>query len=334
MYFSRNLPSSDFLARPPCIAARPNHLLSCLRSSIPPRRPLISRAQNEQSRRARHCRRCPIPRLGRESSCRSRHRPGAPFKPEALARLAEPQKTDRARFETLGLTWQTPRSGSGNWTGNYVASQEAIRTPEAGNDSSFQNWSRGTNQLTGQSLLRNLTAAIRDFVVLSDHAAVAMALWAVHARPRPRRREDFPRLALSSPDKRCGKTTALLVMQKLVPKPLSASNITSAVLLRVVESERPTLLIDEADTFLKGNEELRGILNSGHNRDLASVWRTVGEDHEPRRFDTWAPVAVAMIGRLPDTLADRSIEIDMRRKRPTDEVKKFRADKIRPPRRS
>ena len=52
-------------------------------------------------------------------------------------------------------------------------------------------------------------------------------------------------------------------------------------IFRVVELQRPTLLIDEADTFLPENEELRGILNSGH-RQGGSVIRTVGEDFEPR----------------------------------------------------
>jgi putative DNA primase/helicase len=49
------------------------------------------------------------------------------------------------------------------------------------------------------------------------------------------------------------------------------------------------VLIDEADTFLGDNDELRGILNGGHNRISAYVWRSVGEDHEPRKFNVWAP---------------------------------------------
>lgn len=48
---------------------------------------------------------------------------------------------------------------------------------------------------------------------------------------------------------------------------------------------------------------VRGILNSGYTRDAAFVVRTVGDDNEPCRFSTWAAKAVALIGRLPDTLA-------------------------------
>jgi hypothetical protein len=69
----------------------------------------------------------------------------------------------------------------------------------------------------------------------------------------------------------------------------------------LVEIQHPTLLIDEADTFLSENEELRGILNSGHRRG-GSVIRTVGEDFEPRAFSTYSACAIALIGKLPATL--------------------------------
>ena len=88
----------------------------------------------------------------------------------------------------------------------------------------------------------------------------------------------------------------------------------------------PTLLIDEADTFLKENDELRGILNTGHRRG-GQVTRTVGDDHEPRQFSTWAPAVIAMIGRLPDTLNDRSVVISLRRRKPSEKVESFRSDR-------
>ena len=68
-------------------------------------------------------------------------------------------------------------------------------------------------------------------------------------------------------------------------------------------------------------------MNSGHTRNGAVI-RTVGEDHEPRQFKTWAPVTIAKIGSLPDTLEDRSIVIRMRRKRPDERVAKFRLGRV------
>ncbi len=51
-------------------------------------------------------------------------------------------------------------------------------------------------------------------------------------------------------------------------------------------------------------------------------------DHEPRRFKVWAPKAIAMIGRLPDTLEDRSIVVPLRRKRDGEAVERFRVDRL------
>jgi putative DNA primase/helicase len=82
----------------------------------------------------------------------------------------------------------------------------------------------------------------------------------------------------------------------------------------VGEAAQPTLLIDETDTFVKENDQLRGVLNSGHSRATAFVIRCQGDGNQPRCFSTWAPIALAGIGKLPTTLADRSIEIKLKRK--------------------
>ena len=114
----------------------------------------------------------------------------------------------------------------------------------------------------------------------------------------------------------------------LVPRPLPASNITSAALFRAVEKWCPTVLVDEADTFLRDSDQLRGVLNCGHNRGAAYVIRTVGDDHEPRQFKTWAPKAIALIGKLPETLASRAIPIELRRMAIGETVEPIRADRL------
>jgi hypothetical protein len=55
--------------------------------------------------------------------------------------------------------------------------------------------------------------------------------------------------------------------------------------------------------------------------------RLVGDNHEPRQFSTWAAVAIALIGKLPDTLQDRSILIRMRRRLSSESIAQFRADR-------
>lgn len=179
----------------------------------------------------------------------------------------------------------------------------------------------------GEVLLVDLTETFNRFLALPDGAAVGLALWAVHAHAHDASPVS-PVLAVTSPEKRCGKTTLLELLSALVPRPLPASNLTPAVVFRAVEKWHPTLLVDEADTFLRRGDELRGVLNSGHRRSLAFVPRCVGDDHEVRTFRTWAPKAVALIGELPDTLADRSIEIRMRRRAPGEEVERLRLDAL------
>src|SRR4029077_15775461 len=68
-----------------------------------------------------------------------------------------------------------------------------------------------------------------------------------------------------------------------------------------------------------------GILNSGH-RQGGSVIRTVGEDFEPRSFSTYSASAIALIGKLPATLTDRSVPIELRRRRPDEPIQAFRFD--------
>jgi hypothetical protein len=52
----------------------------------------------------------------------------------------------------------------------------------------------------------------------------------------------------------------------------------------------------------------------------------VGDDHEPRTFSTYCAVAIALIGKLPPTLHDRSIVIDLKRRLRSEKVESFRLD--------
>lgn len=184
----------------------------------------------------------------------------------------------------------------------------------------------------GAVLLGELVRTFTRYVALPEGAATALALWVLHAHAHNAAAVS-PILAITSPEKRCGKTTLLHVLGALVPRPLPASNITPAALFRAVERFGPTLLVDEADTFIREREELRGVLNSGHARASAVVVRAVasGDDYEAVAFSTWAPKAVALIDSgttLPDTLRDRSIELRMRRRAPGEEVERLRLDRL------
>jgi putative DNA primase/helicase len=176
-------------------------------------------------------------------------------------------------------------------------------------------------------LLDGVVSRIRTHLAMTEHDAVAMALWCVHAHAHAGAQVS-PILAFVSPEKRCGKSTALTITAGLSPRPLPASNITAAAVFRAVEKLRPTLLIDEADTFIGENEGLRGVLNSGHTRSMASVVRLVGDNYDIGKFSTWSPKAIAMIGELPSTLADRAVTVRLRRKQAEDPVAPLRLDRL------
>lgn len=179
----------------------------------------------------------------------------------------------------------------------------------------------------GAALLDDLAATFSRFIVLPDHGAATLALWTVFSHALDAF-DIAPILALVAPEKRCGKSNTLIVLSELVPRPLLSGNVTASSLFRAVEKWGPTLLADEAETYLKDKEEFRGIINCGHTRKTAFVVRSVGDDHEPKRFKTWAAKALAMIGTPPDTIKDRSIIVRLRRKGPGEEVERLRLDRL------
>lgn len=181
--------------------------------------------------------------------------------------------------------------------------------------------------VVGADLADELEEVFSRYIVLPQGAAAALALWTLHSHAHDASAVS-PILAITSPEKRCGKSTLLSLLGALTRRPLPVANVTVAALFRAAEQWQPTLLIDEADTFLRDSEDLRGILNSGHTRGAAFVLRVVGDACEVRKFSTWTPKAIALIGRMHPTLMDRSIEIRMRRKRPEEEVDRLRLDRL------
>jgi putative DNA primase/helicase len=174
-------------------------------------------------------------------------------------------------------------------------------------------------------LLDDLATTFERHVVLPRYAAQTLAMWVLHNWTL-NASDVSPFMVLKSPLMRCGKTTVLIILQYLTRNSELAANISPAAIFRYIEEQQPTLLIDEADTFVRSSDEIRGILNSGHTRTAAYVIRSVeiGGEYHAKRFSTWAPKAIATIGGLPETIADRSITITMQRKTPGQKVERLR----------
>lgn len=179
----------------------------------------------------------------------------------------------------------------------------------------------------GAELLAAITAELKKYLAMPELAPEAVALWTIHTHIF----DAFwctPYLAIESPLPSCGKSTLLSAVGFLANKTVSASNISAAALFRTIEKYQPTLMLDEAETFLRHDaNELRGIVNSGHSKNNPYVFRCVGDDDEPRGFLTYCPKAMCSIGPLPTTIESRSIVIKMRRKQPGERLERFREDR-------
>jgi hypothetical protein len=184
----------------------------------------------------------------------------------------------------------------------------------------------------GAELLDEVYETLTRYLVFpSRSAAVATVLWvaASHAQPAW---EHATRMVAKSPLKRCGKSRVLDMLEALSHNALPTANISPAALVRsIVESDPPTLLLDEADTIFgrrrgeraEATEDLRGILNAGHARGRPYVrWDVSARAVE--RCPTFAMVALAGIGDLPDTIEDRAVIITMRRRAPAERITPFR----------
>lgn len=200
-----------------------------------------------------------------------------------------------------------------------IEPQEADNDNQSGKSVCFEDTKPWPDPVDGSELLEEISSILRRYCILPKFAVETICLWVLLTYV-PGIAQVLPLLVFASAEMRCGKTTALSILAKICHLALAASNISPSAIFRSVEKWHPTLIIDEADSFLKDNEELRGILNSGHTRSTAFVIRNVGDDHEPKQFSTWCCKILALIGRLPLTLADRALPIRMFRKKPSEKV--------------
>ena len=167
-----------------------------------------------------------------------------------------------------------------------------------------------------QELLEEVAAFVRQYVVLTEDQLVVLSLWIVHAHAF-KAAETTPYISIRSVEKRSGKTRTLEVIEHLVPDPLRTENISVAALAHSIEAGA-TLLLDEADTiFGRGRasetqEMLSGVLDSGY-RVNGSYGRMAGTGAKmyPRRLRTFSPKVLSGRGKLPGTLDDRSIILEL-----------------------
>ena len=188
----------------------------------------------------------------------------------------------------------------------------------------------GSPELDGAELLDQVLDALRAYVVLpSDAAAAAVVLWVAASHGVPAWNA-APRLVIKAPEKRCGKSRLLDLIEALCHRPIMTTNASPSAVYRSIgadPTDPPTLLIDEADAIFGAkaveHEDLRGLLNAGHQRGRPAIRWDAGR-RQLDRIATFALAALAGIGNMPDTIEDRAVIIGMRRRAPDEHVQPYR----------
>jgi putative DNA primase/helicase len=192
----------------------------------------------------------------------------------------------------------------GTFSIESIPAEEILRCQET-----IEPW---PDPVDGAELLQQIFGTFERFIFVPDRGFITVTIWTV----LPYVYEEFhklPVLRIKSPQKRCGKSTLLDVLELLTIRPLLTVSITPPTLYRLIERFHSTVLVDEAETFGKEDDELRCIVNGGYERNRPAC-RTNKETMEPEFFRTFGCKVLASIRSLHETIEDRSVFIDMTRK--------------------
>lgn len=203
------------------------------------------------------------------------------------------------------------------WTPPAAAFQPPMTPIEAAN-------------ITGE-LLEKCRAWIWRYIIVSDEQAVIMAAWLLHTYV-PDVAESTPYIHITAPEKACGKSRLMEVLEALAAAPIRSGGMTAPALVRCIDSMNPTIFLDEMDAQLGGDKEyaeaIRGILNEGFRKG-GKFYKCDGKTNALREFNAYCPKCFAGIGKLPETVASRSVAIEMRRKLPGETVEPFRQKAVK-----
>ncbi len=178
-------------------------------------------------------------------------------------------------------------------------------------------------------ILDRIVGFIRKYVILTPEQADALALWAAHTWAIEAA-ETTPYLRITSATKRCGKTRLAEVLSCLVREPVFTTCLTPAAMFRIIHQKAGavTLILDEVEGTFAGRElgaQLSALLNSGWRRGLRvpRVERLKSGEFVIREYLTFSPKILVGLGKLADTVEDRTMQISLQRKKPDERVHDF-----------
>ena len=242
--------------------------------------------------------------------------PGAPFESGAVALLSGLRASDPA-------AWSRTRAMFRAIDGVTIGDLDRMTAPADGEGDGKQGrpvvWEDPEPwpvPVDGAALLDDIKRLVEHYASLPAGGAVAVALWALYTWAF----EAFgvsPNLMLTAPERESGKTRVTELLSWMVRRAKPVSDASAAAIVRGIERDGPTLLFDEAQSFLKrkADDPIRGILLASFTRRFAYVERVEGDGHEVRAFSTFTPKAMngRNLARVDDMLTSRSIVLAMTR---------------------
>ena len=213
--------------------------------------------------------------------------------------------------------------------------EKEIETPDRdANENRDSGDRRDRRGFPGVCPVAEVEAFLSEYIVVPESSRLVIAVW-IAAAWLAAKWDRFPHLAITSPEKRCGKTRTLQLISLLSPNAVNTTNISPAAVYRLIELKKPTLLLDEAQSISRRGSEsseiIRELLNAGIDRN-AKVLRVGGEKNDQVvEFSVYSPKVIALIGELDGVLADRCLPVGMRRKTETDpDVLPYRSRVVEP----
>jgi putative DNA primase/helicase len=165
-------------------------------------------------------------------------------------------------------------------------------------------------------LLQELENIFSEHMKFGEGLSLVLSIWTLHTYMY----QGFsvtPYLWLHSPVRGCGKTTLCRLLHDLSADAHFTVGISKAALYRIIEAQKPTLIMDEAEG-LTTDREMLSLINAGYSRATGTVLRAHKDGL--RSYQVYCPKVIASIQPIPHTIVDRSIKIELQRLLETDMV--------------
>jgi len=191
----------------------------------------------------------------------------------------------------------------------------AVMTQLRWNLNSIREFVEGTSCTACTTILSEIESELRKYIELAedDREYTLISLWIIGTYLQPIW-ISYPYIGISGA-KRTGKSKLLKFIEMLAFNALFSTNISTAVLYRLIQSLRCTILMDEAEALSNAQRksELKNILYSGYKK-YGFVYRsgkTKSDQIIPEKFEVFSPKVFVTYEGLEEILNDRSINIVM-----------------------